>query len=617
MSDKKTFKIYKLLNESIDEKEKNIYNLIEKIIWKVNRDIREKKWTTEFIKPSKSKNIKENINGESLEVIFYKAEHILEDMFTNFIPLDLLWWTKINKTEIIFICFVIIWNEVYFFSSGHTFSYFLKYVDEDFSLNIASKLITWNIKNEKSVSIMWETLTSDLIFRWLKTISKFDNLWKVIKWFTWEISKEKSKKIVDLLIAKNETRFCEVGNSFSLKMSINFNTTLKLIYDLNKLYMEWKQSDDYKDFQMLEKINTRFSNNKEIKEKLDLDVVNIILNYYKDPSKNSLENFELVNSNDFSSFIECSLFEIEYKWEKKQIEWILKLKEIIDFIREKEPTIKTKETLLNILQWDVSLYWYNPDWDLKIDPSKKNFFLYIITEFFSSDSKKYFLINWDYYYVKEEFIKILDEDLIKEFKNKDLFLNSKIDWLVKEWKKNWKWKYIEWEYNKTYLNETDFIVLDKVLYNWIEFCDLVYKDNMDSYLFHNKQWFEGDMRILSEQIIVSAVTLSENLKLWNDKVFIDYYNSLCNKKWKSKPMNDIWEQSNKTTYQQFLNYFKKQNLGFVLAFTYNKDLISIFKKWNKSDFDKLSLIAKYELLTLIKKMRAIWIPLYITQIKKI
>ena len=615
MSDKKIFKIYKILNESINEVEKNPIELINLLIWKVNRDIKSKKWKTTFNKPKKSINYTRVIEWKTLEIILYKAKHSFDDMFGNFFDSNLLWWEKFNKVEDIFICFVIIENNIYFFSSSHTFAYFLSFVDEDFSINIASKLITWNIKNEKSINIMWDTLTSDLIFRWLKSFSKFDNLWKVIKWFIWELNNIKIKKIIKGVFTKKY--FCEVWNSFTFRMSLEFKWIIELIHNLNILNCEWEKSDDYKDFQMLEKINTRLKQNQIKKKLLDIVVSKIIFEYYKRPLSNNLDNFELVHPNKFIEFIECSKFELRYKWKEKIIEWVLHLKEIINFIKGVNDKISSEKDLLKILENNIYLAWENPDWEIKIELWYKNLFSYIITEF-TSNNNKYFLINGDYYFVKEDFIKILDKDLIEELTEEKLYLDKWIDKNILPWT-SWS----EWDYNKKYLKEKDFLVLDKILYKWIEFCDLLYSWVGSSYLFHNKKWFEWDMRILSEQVLISAITLSEHRKLWNKNVFKDYYKSLINKKgsysswpskWKLKAMNDIWSQ--KVSETEFLSYFEnKKDLKFVLAFTYWEDLISIFKKWNEKDFEKLSLIAKYELLTLIKKMRTIWIPFYITQIK--
>lgn len=619
MSDKKTFKIYQILTDTIDKDEKDPQKLIDILVWRVNAEIIAKGWDTKFLIPNKSVVYTKNFENISLKIILYKATHTIENMYNNFFVKKLLWQAIFNKIEDIFICFVIIDEYIYFFSSSHTFAYFLSFVNEDFSIKIASKIITWKVKYEKSISITWETLTSDLIFRWLKWFSRFDNLWKVVKGFIWEIDRKKSKKIIDLVIPKDKKYFCEIWNSFTLRKSLNFDETIQLIKDLHFLYLEEPKSDDYTGFQMLEKINPRFQNNKILVNSLKKVLSDEIFSYYNGTNDTILNNYELIPPREFIEFIECASFTIQYKWEDYDIDWLLNLKDIVDFIKVKDSSIKSAEVLYKILEDDITLYWYNSDWEQKLDPIKKDLTNYIVTEFEYS-WWKYFCINWDFFEVKKEFIEILDKDLCDELLNDSLYLKKDINDKLLKWNLITSPKETEWKYNEKYLKQKDFIVLDRVFYRNIEFCDLLYNNSKKTFLFHNKKWFDWDMRILSEQVSLSAITLSENRKQWNSEIIKNYYKSLEKKKsWK---MKDIWNQSKTISESKFLTYFDLETeINYVLWFTYNKDLISIFKSKDKkkimTEFNKLSIIAKYELLILIKRMRTIGVNFYITQIETV
>lgn len=616
MSSKKTFKIYQLLNDSIDKTEKDTKKLIDTLVNKVNKKILNDWWNTNFQRPNEAKIVKKIFKLYSLEIVLYKAKHSIKNMHSNFFEKDLLWQANFEKVEDIFICFVIIDWYIYFFSSSHTFAYFLNYVNEDFPIKIGTKLITWKVKYEKSISITWETLTSDLIFRWLKWFSKFDILWKVIKGFIWEIDPSKSKKIIDLIIPKWKKYFCEVWNSFTLRKSLDFNDTIRLIQDLHILFLEKENNEDYNDFQLLEKIKPRFEKNKNLIWNLNKKIAEDIFKFYEDTSSEILNNYELIPPRDFIDFIECTSFSIQYNWDSKNIDWLLNIKDIIKIIKEENPNIKTAESIYKIFEENLSIYWYNPDWEQKLNSPKRDLTKYIVNEF-EHDNKKFFCINWEFYQVKEEFIKILDSDLIKELEDENLYLKDNIEKNIIEWDFNLITS--EWKYNEEYLGKSNFIVLDRVLYKNIEFCDLLFSENWESFLFHNKQWFDWDMRILSEQVSLSALTLSENRKQWNKQILIDYYNSLENKISTPK-MAEIWKQAEKYKQNDFYKLLdNNSNLNFVLAFTYNSDLLSVFKSKDKkkiqNKLNKLSIIAKYELLVLIKKMRTIWINFFITQIK--
>lgn len=617
--DKKIFKIYKLLNESIDKTEKNPLKLIQIVIGKINSDIKLKWWTTKFVIPKKSKWFSKQFKTNSVKLILYKANHSIDNMFDWFFHPDLLWWDKLNKSEDVFACFFIIWNNIYLITSSHSFAYFLAFIDDDFSLKIASKIITWKIKYEKSVNITWDTLTSDLIYRDLKWFSKFDNLWKVVKWFVGELNKTKSKRIVDLLIPDNKKYYCEIWNSFSLRKSLNFDETLRLVSDLDILFEEEEKSDDYKDFQMLEKINPRFIESKKLIPKLKESLIDLIYEFYLDDKKNILDCFEMVHPTEFIKFIECTTFKLWYSWDEILIDWILNLKDIIKFVKSKKNNL-TKEDLLSALEEDISIHWINSDDLIEIESEKKSILNYIICEF-KYNNNIYFLINWSFYFVKSDFIDILNNDLSDELTRKDMYLEDSINSKLHKWDLSSVDQDTEHKYNKLYLNNKNFIVLDKVFYKWIEFCDLNFIDGINTYLLHVKKWFDWDMRILSEQILISSITLSEYKKMWNFQVIKDYYKSLKKKKW-TKSMDDIWKQSDIVKEKDFLDLFATdKTLNFVLAFTYSEDLLSIFKTLDRSKISSklsnLSIIAKYELLVLIKNMRAVWINFYITQIKTV
>lgn len=625
MATKKVFKVYKILNDSIGLDSEDIKELVVELIGRVNQWIIDKWWSTRFSLARNSSEYSKNFSENSAKVYLYTATHNIDNILWNFFDPAIIWSETFNKSEDIFVCFVLINNNIYIFTSSHAFTYFIPFIDEDFALTVASKLVTWKVKYEKSISITWETLTSDLIYRGLKGFSKFENLWKVVKGFVWEVDRNKSNKIMDLVIPSNKKYFCEIWNSFSLRMSLSFDDLLRLISDLDILYLEGEQEDDYQDFQMLEKINPRFHTNKPLIKELKENISKTIYEYYKNDSGSYIDFFEMVHPTEFVKFIETTSYEIQFEWHNTTEEWILNLKKIIDHIRDVNPSLSLDNFSKGLEEW-ITFYWMdgesNPTW---IESVKKSILRYIVCEF-TFNGNVYFVVNGDFYIVKNDFIDVLNSDLCDELVEHNIYLDSSVESKLKEWN---QWlQDTEHKYNKEYLWVSDFIVLDKVFYKNIEFCDIHYSQWNDSYLFHVKKWFDWDMRVLSEQVLMSSLMLSEYRKLWNVDVIRGYYASLKNKKkfepdWVTpKSMFDIWAQTDTLSETQFLDLFSAdRNMNFVLAFTYSNDLITTFRSRDRdlilSALEGLSIIWKYELLSLIKNMRWIWVDFYITQIKTI
>ena len=568
--------------------------------------------------------------GDKLQVYAYKLDNKEKKVYANFFPPEISRSNSFSTKQDMFICFVIVprdkedenWGKefnLYFFSSGYSFTYLFPFVNQEFPIMVAKKFITGEIRNEKTVSITGDTLASDIIFRKMKVLSKYDNVGKVVTGFVGKIDYRNLKKkflALELEIGEKENIFCDVGNSFELKKSLEFDEILKLIADLNSLYEKWEEESDYDDFQMLKKISPKLDKENLI-PKLEWEVIDKLFNDYKkeDANYDFLPSVDLVDPKNFMEFISTTDFKVRYMSKDRELAGWLSMDKIINLIKEDKKSLN-REDFEKALESEIFIEWFCNEEATNFSSMWEDLLKLMVAEF-DYENKKYFLINGLFYEVKDEFIKVLNQELFLELKKWDIFLPKNLEKKFKKRNKNDD----EWVYNRSYLKEKSMLVLDKVFYNKnIEFCDILYYENGQTYLIHNKKWFDRDMRVLSEQILLSAAILSEERKIGLYSKVKDYYMQLKNKE-KTKKMRDIGRQE--ISQEEFVKKFKlDSSINYILGFTYSSDIMSFFKsakEWASQEdicekLNSLSIIPRYELLSLIKKMRMLWIKLYITQI---
>ena len=160
------------------------------------------------------------------------------------------------------------------------------------------------------------------------------------------------------------------------------------------------------------------------------------------------------------------------------------------------------------------------------------------------DKKVYFYIDGEWYQIEEDFLKSLDNEwrnIVLEADNTLLFE---------------KWKLEEYEnyYNQKYLNKPNFLVLDKVLVNGIELCDILNSDGKTTYLIHVKKGLNNTIRDLTLQIDIAARALKE-ARTSNDYDFVEQlYQSLAEKKKaKTSYFKKVGSQTDKISKEEFMN----------------------------------------------------------------
>lgn len=488
---------------------------------------------------------------------FFKWK-IKEDNF--FMSTDTLTWEiKIKSSNFLsFICFFEVGNEVFIVSSWKWYILFDRWCDPYFWLNIITRLLDKNSKALKHLmdnSLSWSNFESSFIFRNNESFLSQDDFWKIFKESIAELSED---KLALIWIDSKKRINCLAKTNFTLKTWISFtNLKNKVLPNIARLL----------------KREPKFIINqvKEIKKK-DQDYPKLLEELFSKMYSNLLD-FDFFPPKDVWDFFNASEYKILWKqinFESsdltniEQINWIIADKKLslVEFRQKLETTYinSIDEKWTNILSESFALYrWLH--WEIEYQ------WLH------------YFWLNGSFWRIEKKFLEDFNEKAFNTLKDnkldiKNFPLSLKTIWIYEN----------EWPYNIRHKKE--FIVLDKKRVHDIEFCDLLYYNNNETFIVHVKRGFDRDIRVLSSQILTWARLLTE-VRNWatDNSFFVKLY---------AKINTDL-----KITEDEFIKLFgNDKKIYFILAYT----------TWNKiktlDDVKKIrSNIAKLEIFETFKEFK--------------
>ena len=164
-------------------------------------------------------------------------------------------------------------------------------------------------------------------------------------------------------------------------------------------------------------------------------------------------------------------------------------------------------------------------------------------------------------------------------------LNKKI---LKKWEKGKDEDY----YNTLHSILPNHFVLDKVIKDNIELCDLLVLDNDRVFFIHVKNGFNATMRDLYIQVILSAKRLSNDLK---NNIGSSYLLKTL------KKYNKL-NRTKKIDYNNLIGKLKNKELTINFVMAYNNGRYKGKTPLQKIDSSK-SNIAKYSLVQVVKEMQ--------------
>ncbi len=157
------------------------------------------------------------------------------------------------------------------------------------------------------------------------------------------------------------------------------------------------------------------------------------------------------------------------------------------------------------------------------------------------------------------------------------------------------------EYNLQYDSKPNYIVIDTIIEDGLELCDLLHYDNTNLYLIHVKYGFSSKMRELTNQISLSARRLKDLIGTQDRTFFEKVYSKLVSK---GRSVNEL-------SLDEFINLFFDRSITYVLAFSSHlTDDLVVENNIDRYD----SNIARFSLVQCSGEMRSQYYMMLVKQI---
>jgi len=219
--------------------------------------------------------------------------------------------------------------------------------------------------------------------------------------------------------------------------------------------------------------------------------------------------------------------------------------------------------------------------------------------------KSYFLIDRNWYLVKPNFLDKLNEHCQDYIKN-GYYTGPKIS--------PWPYpKVSEGVYNESYHGAAQTLVFDRFTPDGIEVCDFMKWDKDTVYLYHVKAGFDGSMRDLCNQVLISARKMKEDIALKraflrNLYVTVTTNTGISSHRVAAKKHTKIYNE------KDFVDLFTSKRIVYVLTVldtaTTKRELKTEITKFDSN-------IAKFALSELHRSLRSLDMPFQICQLTKI
>lgn len=564
--------------------------IIQKII---NTSFKKLKYKDVFNK----ENLQKIVKGENTYFLYlFKSEDIVSD-WKEFLPNGLTSKKDFTEQKLSLLLFIETEFNIFCIVGGNAYQIILPFIDHSFGLNLYSRIIKPEF--DELLSIKSRGITGSRAgiseqFRDNYRIIDFIKFGKVPK----EIHLKLSQEVSDLhfqFLKKNKTDRVQifVGKSFQIKKSVDFNDLNKIIIEICYI-LELVASDYLSSYEEI-------TDQKYISDYLHPELITRIFNdtenvYKRGQYSSTTFEYDFCDPNNIEKFYEADYYKLKERTENGGYSTFAEVTdrtEIYDTVIKRGIErfgVNDRFKFMVFLQGARITSHHN-----KIQTTASSFLFNISTEF-PINNKPIFLVDTKWYHLRDTFVKDLKtntEHILKTYNASNTILPLK-----------WDKKILrrESDYNSSYNSLKNYIVIDTIIKDGLELCDILNYDNENLYLIHVKYGFKSEMRELTNQITISARRLRETLGSEEKTILTKIYNSLTSKG------NNI----DNLTLSEFKELFKKK-ITYVLAFTSHlKEDLSVIENIDKFD----SNIARYSLIQCSGEMRAYYYDMQTFQIMR-
>lgn len=489
-------KIFLIDKNYFELKNKNNKEIIDIITANHKKGLRAGNEDFDVVKPTINNHSEENF--EFYTYCYNQPKN--QNYWQLFLPDELGENQDFKVIEFSYVLFSIHKSNIYCSVGGSGFNVISTYIDNNFGIDLYQHFAKPSediLLKVSSRGVAGNISQKDNTFNYDQRISEsleYSEIPKKIKVLIREELKNGIFKKYDL---DNEKAILEVGSYFYLRKKLDFEDLKQLIKDIHTIR---KDKSNYVQLTLFSKVDdsdliTDLDN--ELMEKIADDVA--LHNTPAELKRLKEGIIELVNPKKLEKFYECAEFKVRFRKTRSTNDRIVVNKS--DLYRE-----CTKHIFENIKNINDRFEVRGKFYDLNIiglingkESTYGNFFSHIVCER-TLHNKKYFRIDAKWYFLDNKFIEQIQKDAINTYNQ-----NKLDEPLLLNWGKGWD----EDVYNKKH-TEKGYYILDKLIKDNIELCDILVIKNNVIYFIHVKNGFNTQMRNLYIQVILSAK------RLWND-----------------------------------------------------------------------------------------------------
>lgn len=451
-------------------------------------------------------------------------------------------------------------NQIFAISTGQAYVIFERYIDYDFPLSIARKIVKPEIKSGDIKGLTGYLQASSLQFRRPRRVSISESVGSIWTTLSGSLREEiKDETFIRMFGKKSETSV-EIKASVYIKKKLSHFTQLSAYIDwlaniCDNMDLPPDTGDDFSFLDAVRKISRRkFST---LSENLDKILIEKIEN-------KEFDDFDLCHR-QYGFFLNADHYRASIGRKFEIYNSLPSIDQIIHDLYDSNE-FNLKDFVEKCCVWAE----YDTDTYCNVTGSLKD----LICGEIPKDEKTYFLFNNEWFELRPDFVEIINSDFQSIVSDNTSFATLTLPiWSQAS----------EGQYNISFDNQSNFIVGDKVFSENTELFDLLHWESNKLSIIHIKSGFGVKTRDVTSQIANAAQIIENDIKT-GSKLLKAHYQRLID-----KGLHPLISQDD------FIELFKKPR-EYVLAYGTKNDVLR-----NRTNIR--SNIAKLELVQLENDMR--------------
>lgn len=475
-------------------------------------------------------------------------------------------------------------NEKIFVITGGSGSRLIDgYVDQNFGLEVLSRLIDRDSSVIKSIhdrTVTGNVLGQSQFYRGNQRFSDQSQFGKVFQ----KVKAELELKILAMVLGipldeiRGNGTSCLAKNSFLVGKSVDFDQLLVIVRKLDALLALPPK------FELNKVQHITVRKNRELVKALNEQ---LIITLYKDIKSGQSPDVDFCHR-EFEKFLTANSFVLQPEGDQDVIEFdkAMSFMEIISKIKDKDQYCDEDEIDFKhyVLWRELSAF----DED-GVELTNGTILDHIHCEI-QYNGSSYFYLDKEWYKIHSDYIKDLNTEcksLLDNFLDRTM-INEPFDISLDEG-----------AFNLSFINKPNTLVFDTIVPENIEPCDILFYGDKHLHLVHVKKGFNNSIRDLASQVVIAAKRLREDIK--SNFYYIQQIENALTKRKKSASAKSNLLGNQTIPAGGLKEVFKKKNsnIFFCLAFADNgseeRDILKDLHAFNSN-------IAKFSLLELKREI---------------